>query len=277
VESYREKLSYLFHFLGDVPIEGVTVHDLRRYMAHLWDRDLSPFTVAGRVRAFKRLFNFLEAEGAIEDNPARRIKTPSPKRGEPKGISWGDFTALLETTRAGEAIDLRDRAAIMLLFDTGCRVGGLCGLKVEDLDLELRRATVQEKGDETRPVFYRGVTVRALVDWLEVRPDDKGPWLFVSFKGQCERLTTGGVAKMLKRRGEGCEGPVNPHAFRHGFARYFLLSGGDLGTLSDILGHSDVSVTKRFYGIFTVDELQEKHDEHSPLARLEACENGEGW
>jgi site-specific recombinase XerD len=68
---------------------------------------------------------------------------------------------------------------------------------------------------------------------------------------------------------------LNAHAFRHGFARAYLTAGGDLGTLADILGHSTVEVTKSYYGIFTIDELQQKHDRHSPIARLGGCKNGE--
>jgi site-specific recombinase XerD len=275
VQAYREKLGHLVRFLGDPPIEAVTVDDLRHFLAAQHERGLSPFTVRTRTRAIKRLFNFLVAEGAIVDNPAERVKVPQPKHGEPKGIQWADFLALLETTEAGSVLDLRDRALILFLFDTGCRVGGLVGLQVGDLDLERRRAVVTEKGGKTRLVFYQEETAQALAAWLEVRPQDRGPWLFVSFKGKHERLTISGVYHALKGRGKlaGCTGPVNPHAFRHGFARAYLLSGGDLGTLADILGHSTVEVTKSYYGIFTAEELQRKHDQHSPIARLRSCEN----
>jgi site-specific recombinase XerD len=126
-------------------------------------------------------------------------------------------------------------------------------------------------------VFFHEPTARALVAWLEIRPQDKGDWLFTSFGGKSDKLTTRGVSHMLMRRGKraGCKGSHNPHAFRHGFARHFLRDGGDLGALCDILGHSDVAVTKAFYGIYTTDDLQEKHDRHSPLATLGGGINGD--
>ena len=72
---------------------------------------------------------------------------------------------------------------------------------------------------------------------------------------------------MLRRRAKraGVEGPFNPHSFRHAFARHFLMSGGDLGTLADLMGHSSVEVTKNSYAIFTERELKEKHRRHSPI------------
>jgi len=288
VDSYRQKLAGLVAFLGDVSIEGVTTDNLRAWIASLMDRatlysgtekeragSLSPFTIAGHVRAMKRLFNWLESEGVIDVNPARRIRTPQPKRKEPKGILWPDFLSLLETCKGGNLIDLRDRALIMFLFDTACRIGGLCGLRVQDVDLERRCALVLEKGDKSRPVFFTDWTAQALTSWLEVRPSDRGPWLFVSL-GKADGLTARGVSHMLRRRAKraGIKGPCNPHAFRHGFAKHYLTSGGNLGTLCDIMGHSDVSVTKAFYGVFSRDELQREHDKYSPLAGLDGGENG---
>jgi integrase/recombinase XerD len=83
-------------------------------------------------------------------------------------------------------------------------------------------------------------------------------------------LTDEGVRQLLKRlkAKAGVTGPVNPHAFRHGFAREYLLNGGDLGTLADLLGHSDVQVTWQHYAIFRTAELQAKHDKHSPVALM---------
>jgi site-specific recombinase XerD len=286
VDSYREKLSHLVAFLGDVSIEEITLHDLRIYVADMRDRStiyidhhshrprrggLSEFTIAGRVRAFKRLFRWLVLEGILEVNPAERIKTPRPKRREPKSVDWDDVVAVLATTEGDTITDVRDRAIIFLLTDSACRVGGLCDLRVQDVDLHNRCALVTEKGGKTRPVFFTGDTAQALAVWLEVRPQDKGAWLFVGFNQRSKgKLTSGAILQMLKRRARrvGVTGTINPHAFRHAFARHYLLSGGDLGTLADLLGHSDVSVTKAFYGIFTREELREKHARHSPISQL---------
>jgi site-specific recombinase XerD len=286
VTAYRRKLKPLLDFLGNVEVETITVHDLRRYLADQRDRQtlytshpmhreragsLSPHTISGRVRTMKRLFNWLTTEGIITENPGERIRTPRPKRDEPKGISRADLLALLATCAGETVADVRDRAIILLLGDSGCRVGGLCGLRIGDLDLDAMRAWVTEKRDKTRLVFFLEHTAQALRAWLEIRPQGYGDWLFVSLSTNVKgALMPGGVIQMLKRRARqaGVPGPVNPHAFRHAYAREFLLSGGDLGTLADLMGHDDVSTTKAWYGVFTVRELQEKHRRHSMIARL---------
>jgi integrase/recombinase XerC len=271
VEAYREKLGHLVRFLDDPPIEAVTVADLRRFIAAQMDAGLSPFTVASRTRSIKRLFNFAVAEGIIDSNPAQGVKVPKPKRKTPKGIDPRDMVALLKTTEGGTLADLRDRALIFFLADTGARVGGLCGLRLQDLDLDAMLATVTGKRGKTRLVPFTDPTAEALRDWLAVRPQDKGDWVFIGLgKRSRGALSPSGILQMLQRRARaaGIEGPVNPHSFRHAFARHYLLDGGDLGTLSQLMGHESVSITKEYYAIFTVKELQAKHRAHSAIMQL---------
>jgi site-specific recombinase XerD len=272
VSSYREKLSYLADFIGgDNPVEDIKVAQLRAYVADQWDRDLSPFTVAGRVRALKRLFNWLTDEGILAENPAARVKTPRPKRIEPKGITEADFRRLLASTLGETIADIRDRAILFFLRDTGCRVAGLTGLQVRDLDVEEGTARVCEKGNKIRVVFFTERTRDALRAWLAVRPTDQGASLFVSLHPKSQGgLTPRGISHMLRRRGEqaGVEGPHSPHSFRHAFARDYLMNGGDLATLADLMGHTDIGITRRWYVQFTTKQLQSKHARHSPVARM---------
>lgn len=271
VLAYRKKLKPLVNFLNDAFIESITADDLRQYIVSLMDRRLSIFTIAGHVRAAKRLFNFLESEGFISESPMRKIHTPRPKASEPKAVEMSDFLALLRATQGNSVIELRDRAIILMLADTGCRVGGLCNLRARDIDFDAGLITLREKGDKTRLVPFSSTTREAIMAWLAVRPATDDDWLFVSLsKKPTWKLSTSGVIQMLKRRARniGIIGRVNPHAFRHFFAREFLLRGGDLATLSDLLGHSSVEVTKSNYAIFTVKELQEQHQRYSPVARL---------
>jgi integrase len=84
------------------------------------------------------------------------------------------------------------------------------------------------------------------------------------------QLTVCGVNQLLtrlKERGK-LEGKCNPHAFRHGFAIQYVMNGGDLATLSDLMGHESVQTTKDHYAMFKREELRRKHDEFSAVARM---------
>lgn len=287
VGDYRQKLGTLLVFLGDRPVDQVTASDLRQYIADLRTRGkryadhpirpeteggLSPASVAGYVRCVKRLFNFLQEEEVINGNPARRIKGSKPKRGEPKGISREDLRAILKATAGDAPNEIRNHALILFLADTGCRVGGLVGLRLADLDMDAGTALVLEKGDKPRRVFFSEVTRAALAAWLAIRPNLETPnvWVKLGDKGVGVVMTTGAVNEVLRRlkATAGVKGPCNPHSFRHGFAREYLLSGGDMGTLADLMGHSDIATTWQSYAIFRTSELQAKHEKHSPIATM---------
>ncbi|MFZ2488970.1 MAG: tyrosine-type recombinase/integrase [Anaerolineae bacterium] len=284
--DYRQKLGALLTFLGDRDVATITVDELRRFVVGLRTRSsryaghpardelaggLSPASIAGYIRALKRLFAWLVEEGVTVSNPARRIKTPKIARGEPKAYHADDFPKLLEATAGDEPVQLRDRALLLFLADTGCRAGGAAGLRLGDLDFGGNTARVIEKGEKTRRVPFSEPTAAALQAWLAVRPQFEGNWLWVNMgRRGLAHLTADGIGEVLRRmkKRAGIEGPCNPHSFRHGFAREYLLAGGDLGTLADLLGHSDVQVTWQHYAIFRTAELAIKHDKHSPIARM---------
>jgi integrase/recombinase XerD len=286
VEGYREKLRQLLIFLGDVPVESITVDDLRRFVASLMDErvlfanhptrkkrkgKLSPHSVECYVGHVKRLFSWLVEEGHLDVDPMARIKRKKTKTRDVKAISREDFLAILATTEGGSVIDKRDRAEIMFLTDTGCRARGLCGLRLQDIDLEEQEAEVFEKGDEPRFVFFKDETTQAIRDWLEVRPDDRGDWLFTGLrKSDNDQINPNNLRLMLDRRAKkaGATGPHRPHAFRHAFAIAYLMDGGDLASLSELLGHSGVAVTADSYGRFARSQLRRMHAKHSPITQI---------
>jgi len=297
VKGYRRCFKPFLKDLGDISVQDITVHHLRGFIAGLRDRTtlwedhpyretqeggLSEFTIANYVRHIKRLFNWLEKEGIMDHNPMRRIKFHRPKRRKPKAITFENFKKLLKTTEGESQTDRRDRAIILMLGDTGCRASELCYLQIQDLDFEQARITLNGLPgmgkSESRLAPVTPPTIQALRAWLEVRPSDRGPWVFVGFgclsKGA---FSISGLWQMLKRRARlaGVQGRSNPHAFRHAFAREYLMSGGDLATLSQLMGHGSVEVTKANYAIFNIKELQEKHRRHSPVTRLLGDEDAE--
>jgi len=279
VRWYKEKLRRVIAAIGeDKPVEEVSIRDLRAFVADLRARKsrysdhrfrpevsggLSPSCIHGYVKAIRRFFRWLVAEGVITENPAARLKLPKLPKQTPKGVALEDIRKLLEAARGNP----RDYALLLFLIDTGCRVGEICGLTIEDLNLAEGMARVQGKGRKERVVMFGEVTARALAQWLEVRPAGKGDAVFPGKQGA---LTPDGVRMVLRRlkKKAGVTGRCNPHSFRHAFAREYLLNGGDLASLADLLGHADVGVTKDFYSVFTRHELKEKHCRHSPLKRV---------
>lgn len=274
-ENYRRRLRYLVRYFGeDRCLEALAVADLREWRSHLLERadrygdhpnkpaqagGLSPYTIHSCVQAARRFFAWCVEEELIPSNPARRLRLPRLPDNDPKGITKDDLEKLLvEAWESGE----RDYAIVIFLADTGCRVGGLCSLRVNDVDVTHRRATVREKGQKRRTVYFGAETARALGEWLSVRPDNKGDALFVGRRGP---LQPNGVYQVLKRlaEGAGVAGRWNPHSFRHGAAISWLKNGVDLSSVSQLLGHRGILVTAHYYARWTTDELAKRHAQAS--------------
>ena len=278
VAWYRRRLSSLVAFLGDAPVESVSIDDLRRWRAGLAARTsryehhpfrheplkggLSPFTLHGYVRAARRWFAWLFDEGLLPANPAARLELPKLPRAGRKGLSLLEMQRMIEAARsAGIA---RDYAVVMFLACSLCRVGGLVGLRLGDLDLERGRALVREKGEKERTVYLERHAVNALRAWLVLRPDVPHDFVFVGRRGL--PMTGNGVYQMLKRLAAvaGVK-KFNPHAWRHGGARAMKLAGAPTGVVRQILGHEDERVTEAFYGDLDDEELAACHAQYTWL------------
>lgn len=290
VEATRKLYSYsmrsLLDDLGDMKLKAISPDDLQRWRNRLdkarsastrnRGKKLSDYTKHKMVRQVKHFFNWCVKRGWLERSPAALLEFPKLPQGEPpKAISDEDLERLL-------AVALREKlpreyALLRLLAETGCRLGGLLGLRLGDINLERRRAWVREKGKKTRQVSFGQQTKISLQVWLIERPcylkggskrnkncqrnDDK---LFLGRQGN---LTESGVYRMLQKLAlkAGVEGRYNPHSFRHGLARRLLEHDADIGTVSRILGHSDISTTHEFYACWTQEELMQRHRRYGGL------------
>jgi site-specific recombinase XerD len=281
---YRQYIGRLIEFTNDANIQDISIEQLRlffaflstsavKYSSHPYrcrvDSGLSDVTILGIWQAVRALYNWLEENEYIErqQNVARRLSRPHVSRLSPKSVTNENLIKMLAAAKKFGEQSRRDYALLLFLLETGCRVGGLISLVLEDLNLSRGVAMVTEKGDKSRPVFFTAQTQKALRAWLKVRPP-VGNFVFTTETGQ--QLTRWGLRQIVDRtkRRAGVVGKTNLHGWRHAFARLYIENGGDLATLSDLMGHSDVSVTKKSYLVFVQEQLKKKHSEYSPLLGL---------
>lgn len=224
---------------------------------------LSPATLRGYVRAWRAFFNWLTDDGTITCSPARKLKLPQMPKQPPKAITRSDMELIVEAARQSSA---RDYAILCILADSACRVGGLCSITLDNLDLTRAQAITIEKG-QTRFLLFSPRTVAAIRDYLAVRPQAMARALFIGRRGNA--LTPSGIRALLERLAGAASvtGRHNPHAFRHGWARGALQAGADLGDVAQLLGHRQVQTTYEFYGRWSTDELHDLHDRYTWFPR----------
>jgi site-specific recombinase XerD len=263
-------------------ISSITLSDLQTAYATLANRKarwqnhpsgrapepggLSPATLRGYVRAWRAFFNWLTDDGAIACSPARKLKLPQTPKQPPKAVTRSDMDLIVEAARQSSA---RDYAILCILADSACRVGGLCAITLDNLDLDRAQAIVVEKG-QTRFLLFSPRTVDAIRAYLAARPAVATRALFVGRKSTA--LTPSGIHALLERLAGAAQvtGRHNPHAFRHGWARGALQAGADLGDVAQLLGHRQVQTTYEFYGRWSTDELHTLHDRYTWFPREQA-------
>lgn len=278
---YEFRLRQFVAELGNKPLVEVMEGDLLdwyaslkfsniRYASGASDRpavegQLSVHTLHGYVRAVKRFFGWLKEKHIIEADPSEGLDLPKLPKGGHEGISTPDALKMLEVSKE----NLRDYGLLMFFFSTGCRLGGAEHLLLTDLRLDepeplCRRVTIREKGSKQRTVFLTPEAKAAMSAWLKIRDGAEYSHVFLGQKvgKPWVPLTEWGIREIFKRTAAkaGVTKNWGPHEWRHNFARRKLESGMSLASVSQILGHEDVSITVKFYGQFAVSQLQEQFD-----------------
>jgi integrase/recombinase XerC len=241
---------------------------LRAYIAARHRRGLSGRSLQRALCAIRAYYRHLMRSGKAEANPAEGLVTPkSPKR-LPRALD-ADQAAELVAIRGDDALSLRDRAMLELMYSSGLRLAELVGLDLDGLDLADATVTVTGKGRKTRKVPVGRYAVEALRDWLKIRPQlaaESGRAVFVSGRGR--RISPRAVQQRFRHWSvkQGLATHVHPHMLRHSFATHVLESSGDLRAVQELLGHADISTTQ-IYTHLDFQHLARVYDQAHPRAR----------
>lgn len=291
IRAYLRVLNALLEFLPvGITVAEVRSTDLNRFMAAQSEREridpndvrrknpkpkkpsrsqgnkLSDKSLMAFYRALSAFFNW--AESSVElgrpyspmgHGKHKAVRPPRLAKKMPKVAKTPDLQAVIDSIPKGTWIDLRDRAIIQLLIDTGIRVGELVKLRLEHLDLAECEIKIEGgKGEKDRFVFFTEETARAIREYLwmlqMVKPGIRLEFLWASAVNRHggireTPITSSGVAQMLADRPAAIGLPrINPHSIRHHFGdSAYNERDIPLESVSKLLGHSDPTFTERVY------------------------------
>ena len=270
VAAYRGDLEGFIRWAAESAVVAPGKVDrllLRRYVASLTERKFAKRSVARKVSSLRRYFGYLRREGVVSIDPSAALRSPSGDGRLPRVLDHADVSALLDGPTPETEPHwrrLRDDAVLEVLYGSGVRVGELCSLDLDSLDLGAGAVLVWGKGSKQRRVPLSQPSVAALRAWLDVRHDvvsvAAGAALFGNERGS--RLTGRDVRRIVDRRSPR---PTHPHALRHSFATHLLDGGADLRAVQELLGHADVATTQRYTHISN-HRLREAYAEAHPRA-----------
>lgn len=243
--------------------------DIRRYSMQLRGRQLNGRTISLKLSCLRGLYKFLQQKrDHLLANPAEAIKGPKFQKPLPKNLDVDQVAQLLEIPPE-DALAIRDKAIMELLYSSGLRVSELVNANLQDVSATQREIRVLGKGNKERVVPVGGKAMDALNTWLKCRgefalPDE--PALFVS--KQKRRISARQVRVRMKEWGikQGISTSIHPHKLRHSFASHILQSSGDLRAVQELLGHSSLSSTQ-VYTHLDFQHLAKVYDNSHPRAK----------
>nr|CAA9361584.1 MAG: Site-specific tyrosine recombinase XerC [uncultured Nocardioidaceae bacterium] len=229
----------------------LTLVVLRSWLANQQTRGRARTTVARRATAVRVFTRWMLRTGRAAQDAGAMLASPKQLRTLPPTLTEQEVRQLLDAAAASVEgpVGRRDVAILELLYATGCRVGELVGLAVDDVDRERNLVRLFGKGSKERSAPFGLPAARALDAWLSAgRPalavDCSGPALFLGARGG--RIDQRAVRSLVHRRLADVEGApdLGPHGLRHSAATHLLEGGADLRSVQEILGHASLATTQ---------------------------------
>jgi integrase/recombinase XerD len=273
--AYRSDLKLFARALAreDRDLVRADAADIQAYLAarHRRTGPRQSFSARSQARllsALRRYYRFLVRERLRADDPTALIEAPRLGRPLPKTLAAGDIDKLLAAPPTDDALGLRDRAMLELMYACGLRVTELVRLGAHQLNLTRGVVQVTGKGGRERLVPVG----EEAQHWLEryvrqSRPELAGhravEALFLSRRG--DGMTRQNFWHLIRRyaRQAGITALLSPHTLRHAFATHLLEHGADLRAVQMLLGHRDLSTTQ-IYTHVTRARLKSLHEKHHP-------------
>ncbi|MGC5291258.1 tyrosine recombinase XerC [Micromonospora sp. DT231] len=271
--------------MGCVDLAELDLSVLRSWLAKQRTTGAARTSLARRAASARAFSAWAHRAGLIPADVGAALASPRAHRELPSVLRADQTAALVEApARPGvpltaapqsgaaaeaEAVSLRDRVLLELLYATGVRVSEVCGLDVGDVDHGRRVIRVFGKGGRERSVPYGVPAQRALDDWLRRgRPAlvvaRSGDALLLGARGG--RLNPTTARQIVGGYAEAVGLPrTSPHGLRHSAATHLLEGGADLRAVQELLGHSSLASTQ-IYTHVSVERLRAAYRQAHPRA-----------
>lgn len=224
--------------------------NISQYLSHLEDDGRSAATVSRNLASLKNFYSYVVSTGFLEKTPVVNIHVERGEKKLPQILTGREIELLLAQPVCVDAKGYRDKAMLEVMYATGIRVTELIELDVDDVNLELGIIKCSS-ARKSRAIPLYPAALKALSAYLKdirssmlAMPDESA--LFVNVNGQ--RMSRQGFWKILKhyQTTAKIEKEITPHTLRHSFAVHLLENGADLGSLQELMGHSDISSTQLY-------------------------------
>lgn len=271
LQAYRRDLTLFAEFLVGRPLTDAQEADLQAYFAAR-HASTKATTANRRLTVFKRFYRWALRERQIVQDPTLKLQAAKQALRVPKTLTEAQVEALLNAPDTQEALGVRDKTMLELMYASGLRVSELVSLRMVHLGLNEGVLRVMGKGSKERLVPFGEVAAQWLQRYLqgpraELLAGRQSSDVFVTVRGAnagsaMSRMMFWSLVKRYAAQA-GIKVPLSPHTLRHAFATHLLNHGADLRSVQMLLGHADISTTT-IYTHIARDRLAALHAQHHP-------------
>ncbi|HCR86484.1 MAG TPA: hypothetical protein DIV86_07395 [Alphaproteobacteria bacterium] len=184
------------------------------------------------------------------------IKTPKFNKPLPRALDiTSTFKAIeeicsIELTKKNQEswAGFRDKVLLKLIYSSGLRISEALNVTIGELDNKFLR--IKGKGNKERIVPLLDEVREDMLSLIELCPytNKQHSEGFVFLGKQGKKLDPAVFQKVVRilKNSLGFEEGTTPHAFRHSFATHLLSNSGDILSIQELLGHSNISTTQRY-------------------------------
>jgi integrase/recombinase XerD len=253
ISSYMRDIRQFAEWLRateDLEVVDASQQNIGDYLSHLDEEGRSAATKSRMLASLKNFYAYVVSTGFLERTPVTDIKIERGEKKMPQILTGREIELLLAQPVCVDAKGYRDKAMLEVMYATGIRVTELIDLNVDDVNLE-QRIIKCAGAKKTRVIPLYPAALKALTVFLrDIRgsmvasPDERA--LFVNISGA--HMSRQEFWKILKhyQTTAHIEKEITPHTLRHSFAVHLLENGADIGSVQELMGHSDISSTQLY-------------------------------
>ncbi len=253
ISSYMRDIRQFSQWLRtneNVDVVDATQLNISEYLSHLEKEGRTGATVSRSLASLKNFYAYVVSSGFLEKTPVTDIRINRGEKKLPQILTGREIELLLSQPVCVDAKGYRDKAMLEVMYATGIRVSELIELDIDDVNIEqgiIKCSNARKsRAIPLYPAALKALSVyiRDIRDSMTASSDERA--LFVNISGT--RMSRQGFWKILKhyQAAAHIEKEITPHTLRHSFAVHLLENGADLGSLQELMGHSDISSTQLY-------------------------------